>query len=754
MRGLAFLATAALVAAAVPDWLITNLGIQPTFQQNKDGTFTLSNGLVSRTFTFSAPLGSGPGFGTVDMYSFTSETSLLRAIDVEGYVTLDNTTYALGTLIQNGTDFHGYLNRSATGLNYNGAGWDAVSYSLGNPVAPFPWTPGTRGSPKSAQWPPIGLQLAVQLRAPATAPASHKAVSIQLVYEMYPNIPLITKWMVINSTSSAAAGVVVTSTVPESLRLARQYTPCNLGSLASVGAGDWSAPPTQLYVQTDAAHNTLVSFLQDPASSSDWGAAECVLQTNYTLGPGVVLTGGGASVHPSRLHPTLLSSPPAGGLATAEFVSFRTFELVTDTYDPERTGLAVKRLTRLWAPHAQENPIFFHATAADVDGFHAEIDQMAATGFEMLIFSFGTTFILETDNPAYLAQIASLVAYAKSKGIEVGGYDLIDLDRGNGGYGGNVGDQWDTVLADGSLGPDACFASGWTDKITYYVNNFINATGLSMLETDGPYGGQDCHSTNHSHHEGHSDAMYQQTQQQAAFYSNLRSKNVYINQPDNYFFQGGQRTGLGYNEDQYSLPRWQDVTVSRMTVYDQTYAKIPTQGWMFVPLVDYHGGGDAAAFEPMSQHLPEYNMALAQYLLAGVAACYRGFRLYDTPEVQAVVTHWVSVYKQYREIITSDIVHVRRPDGQSMDAFMHVNAFAMDGTQAFAAVFNPTLFNLTQTLQFNLYYAGISTTALVSHEGSPAQPYTVARDYSIAITVTLPPQSVTWYAIASGDARQ
>ncbi len=41
-------------------------------------------------------------------------------------------------------------------------------------------------------------------------------------------------------------------------------------------------------------------------------------------------------------------------------------------------------------------------------------------------------------------------------------YDLIDLDRGHGGYGGNVGDEWDAVSpTTGKLTADACFASGW-----------------------------------------------------------------------------------------------------------------------------------------------------------------------------------------------------------------------------------------------------------------------------------------------------
>ena len=127
-------------------------------------------------------------------------------------------------------------------------------------------------------------------------------------------------------------------------------------------------------------------------------------------------------------------------------------------------------------------------------------------------------------------------------------------------------------------------------------------------------------------------------------------------------------TSPSSHNHQHHSPPAPTCSVSRMTVYDQTYAKIPTMGWMFLPLQDYHGGGPDAAFEPMSQHLAEYEMGLAQYLGAGIAACYRGFRLYDTPEVQAVVAKWVATYKAHRAIITSDIVHIRRPDGQALRA--------------------------------------------------------------------------------------
>ena len=99
-------------------------------------------------------------------------------------------------------------------------------------------------------------------------------------------------------------------------------------------------------------------------------------------------------------------------------------------------------------------------------------------------------------------------------------------------------------------------------------------------------------------------------------------------------------------------------------MYDDSYHFIPTQGWMFVPIVVYHGGGDAAMFEPLEKHLLEYEWALAQYLGYGVAACYRGNALYDGPMSETLVKKWVSFYKLYRDILTSDIVHIRRPDLQ------------------------------------------------------------------------------------------
>jgi hypothetical protein len=187
------------------------------------------------------------------------------------------------------------------------------------------------------------------------------------------------------------------------------------------------------------------------------------------------------------------------------------------------------------------------------------------------------------------------------------------------------------------------------------------------------------------------------------------------------------------------------VSISRQSVYDDTFLLPPTAGWMFVPLVDYHGGGAEAAFEPLSEHLTEYEWALAQYLGAGVAACYRGYRIYDTPATKAMVMKWVAWYKQYRDILTSDLVHVRRPDMQSLDCYMHVNPFLQ--TRALAMVFNPTPAPLSTTLSLPLYYAGLTTDARVAQEGGEVAKYALDREYNIQVKISLKARGITWFVV-------
>ena len=141
------------------------------------------------------------------------------------------------------------------------------------------------------------------------------------------------------------------------------------------------------------------------------------------------------------------------------------------------------------------------------------------------------------------------------------------------------------------------------------------------------------------------------------FYRWRRGRGIYLNVPDWYFLQGSSKTGMGYRETNWSLPRSQQVLHTRQNLFDGTREKNPTMGWMFVPLTQYHGGGALATVEPLSEHLDHYERMIASNLAFGAQACYRGPRLYDTEATKAVVKKWVSWYKQHREILESDVIH-------------------------------------------------------------------------------------------------
>ena len=168
-------------------------------------------------------------------------------------------------------------------------------------------------------------------------------------------------------------------------------------------------------------------------------------------------------------------------------------------------------------------------------------------------------------------------------------------------------------------------------------------------------------------------------------------------------------------------------------------------GWMFVPLVQYHGGGDAATIEPLAKHLDVYEAILGQNFGLGVQACYRGPRLYDADETKAVVKKWVDFYKKHRDILESDIIHVRRADGRDLDCLMHVNPRLKH--KALAMVFNPLEHKVAKPLTLPLYYSGLTEAAAVREQEGPAQTLKLDRKYNVELPVELGPRSATWFVV-------
>jgi hypothetical protein len=168
-------------------------------------------------------------------------------------------------------------------------------------------------------------------------------------------------------------------------------------------------------------------------------------------------------------------------------------------------------------------------------------------------------------------------------------------------------------------------------------------------------------------------------------------------------------------------------------------------GWMFVPLTQYHGGGAAATIEPLCEHLDAYEAHLANNFGAGVQACYRGPRLYDTPETKAVVRKWVDFFKRYRDILESDVIHVRRADGRDIDCLLHVNPRGK--IKGLAMVYNPLDREVQRELVLPLYYTGLTQTAGIREQEGDPKRYRLDRRYNVTVPLRMDAETVTWFVV-------
>jgi hypothetical protein len=268
---------------------------------------------------------------------------------------------------------------------------------------------------------------------------------------------------------------------------------------------------------------------------------------------------------------------------------------------------------------------------------------------------------------------------------------------------------------------------------------------MQVFENDGSYPGNVCASTTHAYHNGLGDSQWKQYAQIQGLYKWMRSEGIYMNIPDYYLHSGTNKIGIGYREVNWSLPRERQLVLGRSNIYDGLWNRIPSMCWTFVPLTQYHGGGAAATIEPLKEHLAEYESHMMQNYGSGVQACYRGPRLYDAPETKELVTKTINWYKRYRDILNSDIIHLKRPSGKDWDGFMHANPDLKE--KGFAMFFNSTDKEITRDIALPLYYTGLTDAAKVREKEGESINYKLSRDYSIKIKVSIPANSYTWYVI-------
>ncbi|MFK7766651.1 MAG: hypothetical protein AB8B55_05475, partial [Mariniblastus sp.] len=443
--------------------------------------------------------------------------------------------------------------------------------------------------------------------------------------------------------------------------------------------------------------------------------------------------------------PCLLKVEPTNGPAQTiapgdSFTSCRAFELLYDSTDRERRSLSLRKMYRVIAPWVTENPLMHHMRVAKPESVRSAIKAAAEVGFEMVILSFGSGFNIENDSAEYLQQWKEIAEFAKSKGIEIGGYSLLSSRKiGNGN---NIVSPSGQKPAHGNC---PALTSEWGQAYLKKLTRFYETTGFTMLEHDGPYPGDVDVTERLPLQKGESDSRWVQGQLSNKFYQWCRERGIYINAPDYYFLNGTNKCGMGYREVNWSLPRAMQLIHTRQNIFDGTWYKTPSMGWMFVPLSEYHGGGVAATIEPLDEHLDHYENMIDSNLGLGVQACYRGPRLFDTNRTRDMLKRKVEWFKEYRDILESDVIHGRRPDGQDLDWMLHVNPSLK--TKGMLLVYNPTQRRIAKKITVNLYYTGLTDTATVVERGeSKGQAMKLNRNYSVDLEVSVEPQSMNWFS--------
>ena len=695
-------------STAQTDWLIqpiqqkANINIQ-------DNYIELNNGLAKRIFYI------GPNLACIDYTNLSNGQQLLRSIEPEARVVMDGQMYNIGGLI--GQTEKAYLIKGSEKklLSDNNA-FQFKGYHIDTIAHYIQWKSTTWNSNKNQA-------KGKSIRFDFIAPNNHLSnLTISVHYNLYDGIPLITKWIEIKNNGEQK--VKINRVVNEVLGLVEEES-------AVVGKPEVMKKQHGIYVETNYAFNNAMRYdISD--QTTHWKIdSSYTSQVNYNYETPCLL-----EIYPERA--------PGIELAKGEtFTSVRTNELLMDSYDRQRRGLMLRKMYRTIAPWTTQNPIFMHLVSKNDEEVKAAIDQCVATGYEAVILSFGSHLNMEDSSQKNIIKWKTLADYAHQKNILLGGYSLFSSRR--------ISDADDVIdIKTGKpggafFGNAPCFGSRWglayRDKIKY----FFKQTGFDIWENDGPYPGDVCASTVHPGHKGYDDSQWRQMEIQKDLYKWLNERGVYINAPDWYFLDGTHKIAVGYREVNFSLSRAQQKIINRQNIHDGTIEKTPSMGWGFVPLTKYQGGGEDAVLEPLQDHLEDYEQLMMQYYGAGVQACYRGPRLYDTDKTRVKVQSVIDWYKKYRSILNADMIQLRRADGRDWDGWLHVDpALPQKGLMM---LFNPTNETITRTIQLPLYYTGLKDKATIAVKGNTSKIYTMNRAYETSFSFTLAPGAYEWFTI-------
>ncbi|GAA0880602.1 hypothetical protein GCM10009119_35720 [Algoriphagus jejuensis] len=689
------------------DWLVDGKSRPAKVLEVSLKEIQLSNGLIRRSFYLD------PNLVCFDFSNLGTGEQLLRTVMPEARITLDGVEYEVGGAID--LKERGFFKKEwLSQVSSPAANFQYQSYEVSEITPLFPsknqfWTSEEKGGK--------GKKVSFSYTHP-----NLPGLSLIVHYEIYDDLPLVGKHLTLENNGSKS--IHIDQVVHEILGTIEEES-------AVVGSTEQMKKPHQLYVESDFAfNNSMNAELSNQASH--WKP-----DSSYT-----------SQVNYNYQTPSTLEIYPEKGIGidlapNESFRSIRSYELVLDSYDRERNGLARRKMYRALTPWAMQNPIFMHLVSKNDEQVRTAFDQCVATGYEALILSFGSHINMEDDSPENIARWKSLADYAHSKGIKIGGYSLFSSR--------SIGPETDVISpltgkpGGAFFGNAPCLGSEWGQDYLRKLQFFFSETGFDIFENDGPYPGDVCASTSHPGHKGLADSQWAQINMQKGLYQWMNGEGIYINAPDWYFLDGTHKIAMGYREVNFALARDRQKVLNRQNIYDATWEKTPSMGWGFVPLTAYHGGGPDAVLEPLNEHLDDYKQLMMQYYGAGIQACYRGPRLYDTEETKEVVIEVIDWYKKYRDILNSDIIRLRRADGRDWDGWMHVDPSGKE--KGLIMLFNPTSEAIKKDIAIPLYYTGLTEQASIRVQEEAAKTHQLSRNYEATVSVEIPANGYTWLVV-------
>lgn len=751
------------------------------------GNITLTNGIVTRTLARDSA--SGDTLYTASLRTAAGEK--LAAVVAEAAFEVNGRTVLVGG--------RGPAPAGAVRLQYTGG------VRVGTPATLHPFTPGARGSSAGTVWPPRGARLEVDHMSPCSAVnAGGGQFNTTIAYEVYDNTASFGKTVSIRHSCALPLRVCNMTT---DLLVLRRDGDVDWQSDASIAQGGISvidSPAGQ------AAHTygyqAVVSRFSDMVAMRGPGLSMFAADDEPFTSFLTVET-----VHDAPRPPATAHGMGRRGLETTR--SIRTLAPQT-TQSPVTAEVVCVGGAEL--PPSDPRVGFDCYDAAGTAAVHIMIDQAADVGVEVLVFAqnmnntWRSMVGNEFQSEANISWFRDIVAHAQARGIEVGAYQLLRNARSAAAlnqcaplHAGKMSmSGFDTMdllpplgtgrschnqgcgLGDGGPGCcSLCAATTFYDAMEKTMLEFWDDTGMTVVEQDGAETSTPCSNASHTHHHGLNDSMWAQWRRvHRTFHAYLERGGFIMGMPG-HLFEGGQaKVPGGYDEMTWSLPRWRWIARQRqrMIADPQLRDQSVSNGirYYITPLVPYHpseaigdcrlaescrwkpvvGYESTATLEPLDEHLVELEWALSQTFGTGIMSVLRGYRLYQGERSRAVMAKWIGWFKRYRRVLTTEFVTLSWTNETGVDAILHraPQGYYPDVKErALAVAWNTRNETVVANLTLPLYFAGLTTSALVREKEGASRLLRLDANFSCGVAATMPPLSITYFVVeASSGADQ